>query len=107
MSYYKRINKTDYLFGYDYESLKATNGVITSTDENGNEFILVPTYVVDEYVPTTISRQDLASRGFDETQLDDEQMQSLAKEMGSLWVGFGEYWEQMDASAEQLGLEAE
>ena len=97
--YYKRIKKKDYC----YETLKGKKGVIVSSDDNG-EFLIVPTPMVDEFVPTTISRQDLITQGFDPSELTDEQIQEIAKKMGDLWVSFSDYWEEMDACAEEFGL---
>lgn len=110
MSYYKRIEKRSNVFENapiavmkGYETLKNTKGVIVSNDDNG-EFLLVPTPMLDEFVPTTISKQDLISQGFDPSELNDEQMQEIADKMGDLWVGFSDYWEEMDACAEEFGL---
>lgn len=100
--YYKKIKKRNYL-EKSYETMKSKNGVIVSSDNNG-EFLLVPTPMVDEFVPTTISRQDLITQGFDPSSLTDEQMQNIADKMGNLWVGFSDYWEEMDACAVELGL---
>lgn len=109
-SYYKRIEKKDYFFinapialEKSYDALKSKKGVIVSSDDNG-EFLLVPTPMLDEFVPTTISRQDMISQGFDPSELTDDQMQDIANEMGDLWVGFSDYWEEMDSCAEKLGL---
>ena len=108
--YYKRIEKKDYFYinapialEKSYETMKSKKGVIVSIDDNG-EFLLVPTPMVDEFVPTTISRQDLISQGFDPSELTDEQMQEIANKMGDLWVGFSDYWEEMDTCAEEFGL---
>lgn len=102
MSYYKRIEKSEDWF-YNYEELKNKDGVIVSNDNKG-EFILVPTEMLGKFVPTTISRADLESRGFDPNALTDEQMQELADKMGSIWVGFDGYWEEMDECAQLFGL---
>ena len=108
--YYKRIEKNDYFYinapialEKSYETMKSKKGVIVSSDDNG-EFLLVPTPMLDEFVPTTISRQDLISQGFDPSELSDEQMQEIADKMGNNWVGFGDYWEEMDDCAEEFGL---
>ncbi len=108
--YYKRIEKRSYVFENapialekSYKKLKNKKGVIVSSDDNG-EFLLVPTPIVDEFVPTTISRQDLISQGFDPSELSDEQMQEIADKMGELWVDCGDYWEEMDACSEEFGL---
>lgn len=108
--YYKKIKKRDYFYinapislEKSYETMKSKKGVIVSSDENG-EFLLVPTPMVDEFVPTTISRQDLITQGFDPNSLTDEQIQNIANKMGDLWVSCGDYWEEMDACAEELGL---
>lgn len=109
--YYKRIEKKDYFYinapialEKSYETLKNKKGVIVSSDDNG-EFLLVPTPMVDEFVPTTISREDLKSQGFDADSITDEDVQCIADEMADLWIGFGDYWEQMDACAEKIGFE--
>lgn len=108
--YYKRIEKKDLFYinapialEKSYETLKSKKGVIASSDDNG-EFLLVPTPIVDEFVPTTISRQDLISQGFDPSKLTDEQMQEFADKMGDLWVGFSDYLVDMDACADEFGL---
>ena len=110
MSYYKRIEKREYFYQNapiapqkSYNDLRGRKGVVVSNDENG-EFLLVPTAMVDEYVPTTISREDLISRGFDPSKLTDKQMQEIADKMGDLWVGFSDYWDEMDSCAEEFGL---
>lgn len=109
--YYKRIDKSDYIFKNapialkkSYEALKAKDGAIVSSDDKG-EFILIPSEMLDEFVPTTISREDLKAQGFDADSMTDENVQDIADEMAELWVGFGDYWEQMDACAEKLGFE--
>jgi len=111
--YYKRIERKEFFYinapialEKSYETLKNKKGVIVSNDDNG-EFLLMPTPMLDEFVPTTISRQDLISRGFDPSELTDEQMQKIADKMGNLWVGFSDYWEEMDACAEEFGLKNE
>lgn len=111
MSYYKKIEKGDYVFNNAptalqncYESMKNKEGVVVSNDENGGEFLLVPTSMVDEFVPTTISRQDLISQGFDPSCLTDEQVQEMANMMGNIWVECGDYWDAMDSCAEEFGL---
>lgn len=108
--YYKRVERKEFFFinapialEKSYEAMKSKNGVIVSSDDNG-EFLLIPTPMLEEFVPTTISRQDLISQGFDQSELSDEQMQELADKMGNNWVGFGDYWETMDACAEEFGL---
>lgn len=109
--YYKRIDKSDYIFKNapialkkSYEALKAMDGAIVSSDDNG-EFVLIPSEMVDEFVPTTISRADLKSQGFDADSMTDENVQDIADEMADLWIGFSDYWYQMDACAEKLGFE--
>lgn len=108
--YYKRIERKEFFYinapialEKSYKTLKNKKGVIVSSDDNG-EFLLIPTPMLDEFVPTTISRQDLISQGFDPSELTDEQMQEIASKMGNDWVGFGDYWETMDACAEEFGL---
>lgn len=109
--YYKRIEKKDYFFinapialEKSYETLKGKKGVIVSSDDNG-EFLLVPSEMLDEFIPTTISREDLKSQGFDADSMTDENVQDIADDMAGLWIGCGDYWGQMDSCAENLGFE--
>lgn len=109
--YYKRIEKRDYFFinapialEKSYETLKGKKGVIVSSDDNG-EFLLVPSEMLDEFIPTTISREDLKSQGFDADSMTDENVQDIADDMADLWIGCGDYWGQMDSCAENLGFE--
>lgn len=113
MSYYKRIEKSDYVFNNAptalqncYESMKNKDGVIVSNGNDG-EFILVPTEMVGEFVPTTISRQDLEAQGFDPSGLTDGQIQEMANMMGNIWVECGDYWDAMDSCAAEFGLTKE
>lgn len=76
-----------------YKSLKGKNGVIVSNDENG-EFLLVPTEMVGEFVPITISREDLDEIGFDSELLSDEEMAQIAEGMGNDWIE-GDFWENL------------
>lgn len=109
--YYKRIDKSDYIFKNapialkkSYDALKAKDGAIVSSDDKG-EFILIPSEMLDEFVPTTISRADLKSQGFDADSMTDENVQDIADQMGDIWVGYGDYWYTMDDIAEGLGFE--
>lgn len=109
--YYKRIDKSDFVFKNapialkrSYEALKTKEGAIVSNDENG-EFILIPSEMLDEFIPTTISREDLKSQGFDADSMTDENVQDIADDMADLWIGCGDYWGQMDSCAENLGFE--
>lgn len=108
--YYKRVERKEFFYinapialEKSYEAMKSKKGVIVSSDDNG-EFLLIPTPMLDRFVPTTISRQDLIMQGFDPSELSDEQMQEIASKMGNNWVGFGDYWEVMDACANEFGL---
>lgn len=109
MSYYKRIEKIDYVFKNApialqncYESIKNKEGVIVSSGNYG-EFILVPTEMVGEFVPTTVSREDLSSQGFDNPfKLTDSQMQEIADKMGDIWTESGDYWDALRESAEGI-----
>lgn len=109
--YYKRIEKSNYVFENapiaivkGYETLKNTNGVIVSSDDNG-EFLLVPTNLVDEFIPTAVSREDLKTQGFDADSMTDEQVQEIADKMGEIWVGYGDYWYTMDDITIGMGFE--
>lgn len=109
--YYKRIEKKDYFFinapialEKGYETLKSKKGVIVSSDDNG-EFLLVPTNLVGEFIPTAVSREDLKSQGFDADSMTDEQVQEIADKMGENWTDCGDYWYFMDDLAIEMGFE--
>ena len=111
MSYYKRIEKRNNVFENapiaimkGYETLKSTKGVIVSNDDNG-EFLLVPTEMVDEFIPTAVSRADLQTQGFDADSMTDEQVQEIADKMGEIWTGYGDYWYIMDDITIGMGFE--
>ena len=108
--YYKRINRNENIFENapialqkSYETLKNKKGVIVSSDDNG-EFLLVPTEMVDEFIPTAVSREDLKSEGFDADSMTDEQVQEIADKMGDNWTGYGDYWYIMDDLAIGMGF---
>jgi len=81
-----------------YKSLKGKNGVIVSNDDNG-EFLLVPTEMIGEFVPITISREDLDEIGFDSELLTDEEMAQIAEGMRSDWLE-GAFWEDLESNVE-------
>lgn len=59
----------------------------------------------DGYFPiTSVHRADLEDRGFDVSNVTDEQMERLAEKMGELYVEFGGFWDQMEEIAEQMGI---
>lgn len=101
--YYKRIEKKDYFYinapialQKSYETLKSKNGVIVSNDENG-EFILVPTNLVDEFIITSVSREDILSQGYDPKDMTDEDMQDLASKMEEEYIEYGGFWDSLGA----------
>lgn len=109
--YYKRIEKEDYFFinapialEKSYETLKSKKGVIVSSDDNG-EFLLVPTNLVGEFIPTAVSREDFKMQGFDVDSMTDEQVQEIADKMGENWTDCGDYWYIMDDLAIEMGFE--
>lgn len=109
--YYKRIEKKDYFFinapialEKSYETLKSKKGVIVSSDDNG-EFLLVPTNLVGEFIPTAVSREDFKMQGFDVDSMTDEQVQEIADKMGENWTDCGDYWYIMDDLAIEMGFE--
>ena len=109
--YYKRIEKKDYFFinapialEKSYETLKSKKGVIVSSDDNG-EFLLVPTNLVGEFIPTAVSREDFKMQGFDVDSMTDEQVQEIADKMGENWTDCGDYWYIMDDFAIEMGFE--
>jgi hypothetical protein len=81
-----------------YKSLKGKNGVIVSNNDNG-EFLLVPTEMVGEFVPITVSREDLDEIGFDSKLLTDEEMAQIAEGMGDDWAE-GDFWEDLESNIE-------
>ena len=108
--YYKRINRNENIFENapialqkSYEALKANDKVIVANDAEG-EFLLVPTEMVDEFIPTAVSREDLKSEGFDADSMTDEQVQEIADKMGDNWTGYGDYWYIMDDLAIGMGF---
>lgn len=111
MMYYKRINKSDYCYNNapialknSYKKMKNTNGVVVSSDEKG-EFILVPTNLVDEFVITALSRQDVSSRGFNADDLTDDDMAEIANAMEANYIEYGGYWDEIDSECLDRGME--
>ena len=106
--YYKKLYKKDYEYFTEalkgYESAKENPNAIVGNDEHG-EFVLVPTPVVGEFVVTCLSREDFRSEGFNPDNLSDEDMQTIADEMGDHFVEYGSYWEDIDDWAVQYGCE--
>lgn len=109
--YYKRIEKKDYFYinapialEKSYETLKNKKGVIVSSDDNG-EFLLAPTNLVGEFIPTAVSREDFKMQGFDADSMTDEQVQEIADKMGENWTDCGDYWYIMDDLAIEMGFE--
>jgi hypothetical protein len=59
----------------------------------------------DGYFPiTSVHRDDLADRGFDVSDVTDEQMERLADKMGDIYVEFGGYWDSMEGIAGEMGI---
>lgn len=59
----------------------------------------------DGYFPiTSVHRSDIEGRGFDVSNVTDEQMERLADKMGGLYVEFGGFWEAMEDLAEAMGI---
>jgi hypothetical protein len=59
----------------------------------------------DGYFPVTcVHRADLEDKGFDVSNVTDEQMERLASKMGDLYVEFGGYWEAIDELAAGMGI---
>lgn len=108
--YYKRLNRQDYHFinspialQASYDNLMNEKGVIISSDEKG-EFILVPSNMVDEFVVTAVSRQDISSRGFNADELTDEQMEELASNLEESYIEYGNYWDCLESECEEMGV---
>ena len=110
-NYYKKIEKKDYYYKNapvalkrSYDTTKAQKGVIVQ-GSGKNEFLLVPTNLVDEFVVTCLSRQDVRKEGFDADKLTDDEMAEIASNLGDSFVGDGGYWDLIDYECSQLGLE--
>lgn len=110
MNYYKRMNKPKCggirvkPLKITYEDMKKIDGVIVANDENG-EFILIPTEMIDEYVVTCVSKADIRTKGFDTTNVTDEQMRELADQLEEDLVENGSYWDTIcDTAEDDWGL---
>ena len=103
MNYYLRINKSDYTL-YDYNGLKKNNNVITANDEKG-EYILVPSELIDVFVVTTISREDIKDAGYNAENLSDEDMHSFAEDFEASLLESGEYSAYVSDLARNLELD--
>lgn len=108
--YYKRINKRDYYYKNSpislqnsYDNLKGEDGVIISSDKNG-EFLLVPSSMVDEFVITAVSRQDVISIGYHAENLSDSDMEAIAESMSQNYTEYGDYWDSLENECEEMGL---
>lgn len=106
--YYKAIYKSSYDWNTAYyEKLKEKVGKgdgFLCYDKDG-EFILVPSEWVDEYIVTSVSKQDLADAGFETSDLDDDDMNGIAKSMGDIWTGYGDYWQVLEDIADNEGVQ--
>lgn len=110
MGYYKKIEEREYKFPNapialqkSYDKMKADKGTIVSSDENG-EFILVPTEKIDEFIITSLSRQDIFARGFNADELTDEDMQEIADTMAELYIGYDGYWDELESECGDRGI---
>lgn len=101
--YYYRINKSDFTL-YDYEGLKANPQVITANDENG-EYILVPTEIIDVFIVTTITREDVRTAGYNPDNLSDADMHNLAEWFESSLLNSGDYSAYVSDLASNIGLD--
>lgn len=108
--YYKRIEKKDYFYinapialEKSYETLKNKKGVIVSSDDNG-EFLLVPTEMIDEYIITSVSKQDIISKHYDPSQLTDSDMNNIASEMSEDYTEYGNYWDSLESQINEYNL---
>jgi hypothetical protein len=60
---------------------------------------------VDGLFPiTSVHRDDLEEKGFDTSNLTDDQMLELARRMEDAYVEFGGFWETMEDLAEKMGI---
>lgn len=106
--YYKAVYKSQYDWNKAYyEKLKEKVGNgdgFVCYDKDG-EFVLVPSEWVDEYVITTLSKQDLDDAGFETLGLDDDDMNGIAEAMGEVWTGYGDYWTMLEDIANNEGVQ--
>ena len=108
--YYKKITKNEFkgipAAEASYEKLKQHKGAIVFCADNENEeFILIPTEAVDEFVITALSREDFRSQGFTNPEtLSDETMQEIADAMAENFTSNGSYWDDIDEWAAKYGL---
>lgn len=108
--YYKKITKNEFkgipAAEASYENLKKHEGAIVfCADDKNEEFILIPTEAVDEFIITALSREDFRSQGFTNPEtLSDETMQEIADAMAENFTSNGSYWDDIDEWAAMYGL---
>ena len=107
-TYYKRINRPYFEFSEKmlarYEELKAKEGVITSSDAEG-EFLLYPMSMDGEFMCSCVTREDVMYRGYNPDKLSDADMECIADNMGEGFCDDGIYWDLLDNNLENLGVE--
>lgn len=106
--YYKRFDKKTYEWQKvafeGYKKMREQEGTIVSTDEKGNEIILVPTDKCGDFISVVVTREDFEHQGFDGSKVTDYEMQKLADEMSEHFCEFGLFWDEIDEKASELNL---
>lgn len=102
---YRKMEKSLYPFSKEhYERLKGLNETIVFNEGKEDEYIFVPIWKDDEFHITSVSREDFKAKGWDASKVSDEKMQWIADKMSDNYVGNGEFWDDIDFYAEELGL---
>lgn len=66
--------------------------------------IFVPCEDMDEFLVTSVAREDFESKGYDASGLTNEQMENIAGHLGEAYCEYGGFWENIDYWAEEYNL---
>ncbi|MBM4350048.1 MAG: hypothetical protein FJ106_09225 [Deltaproteobacteria bacterium] len=93
------------LFGFKFDAVREARRLLQRRLLGGGNEGLELSRREDGYFPiTSIHRADLEDRGFDVTQVTDEQMERLAEKMGEVYVESGAFWNHMEDLSEEMGI---
>lgn len=81
------------------ECYKHAKGAVVVNKGTVNEMILVPIEQDDTYRCVMGARADFEERGWDTSSLTSVQMDRIFDKIGEYLVGYGGYWESIDAWA--------
>jgi len=105
--YYKKVYKkwyeTDEIAKQQYAEIENNEEVVKSSDKHG-EFLLVPTELVDEFVVTTLSRDDFENVNANGKNLSNEEMREVANAIEDGILDSGAFWDALREQAEKMGL---